>query len=80
MQDLIALLAFVAGVPMIVIGYIWVLVVSKQVSSGWLLANLFVIPILGFIMMHWHKVKVPFLILFTGIVLVFITIELVPQG
>ena len=80
MDDLYALIAFAAGIPMILIGYIWCLVVSKQFSTGWMVANLFVLPLLAFAFMHWSKVRLPFIILVVGIVLVQVTMSYLPQG
>ena len=79
MSDLFALIAFVAGVPMFFIGYIWALVVSKRVSTQWMLANIFILPMFGFFMMHWHKIKVPFIIMTIGIILVAYTLGMLPE-
>jgi len=84
MNDLFALIAFVTGVPMMFIGYIWLLVASKKFGIMWMLADLLIFPVAGLILIHgrkaWTEIRLPLIILLIGIALIVITLEFVPQS
>lgn len=79
MHELFALIAFVAGVPMVLIGYIWFLVVSKKFGVMWMLANILVVPVIGLLIMDWNKawprVRWPLIVMIIGLFLVMYTLE-----
>ena len=84
MNELLALIAFVAGIPMLLVGYIWLLVASKPFGGVWVLANLFILPVLGLFVIDWHKtwpkLGTPLILTVVGIALIVYTLEAVPQG
>lgn len=79
MSNIIALFAFAIGLPMVFIGWVWAVTVSKKVSTRWMLLNLLVIPVPMFVLIHWQKAKKPFWVIAAGCILVFITLLLVPE-
>lgn len=79
MQDLIALIAFVSGIPMLLIGYIWLLVRSKKFGAMWVVANLIVVPVVALFVIDWNKawpaLRVPLILTVIGFAMVMYTLE-----
>ncbi len=78
--ELIALSAFSLGIPMFIIGWIWSIVVAKQINTGWMLGNILLLPILVFTLVHWHKARKPFYLTSAGLVLIIVTLLLIPDS
>lgn len=63
-----AVLLFILGFALLLIGGIWLLVVTFQESIGWGIGSI-LIPIVSlvFVIMHWDISKKPFLIQIAGL-------------
>jgi hypothetical protein len=80
MTGLIAVIAFFLGIPMFFIGWIWSVVVARQVSSGWMIALLLLLPAPLFALMHWGEAKKPFWVMSIGALLIVLTLLLTPEN
>jgi hypothetical protein len=77
--ELYTLFAFFVGGPLLIIGWIWSMVVAKQTSTQWFLAMLFlfVFALPAFALVHWSRIRGPFIISVIGASLLLGTVPLV---
>lgn len=80
MAEIYTVIAFFAGLPLLFIGWIWSIVVAKDVSARWLLAMifLFVLALPAFSLLYWQRIKWPFVISSLGMLLLLGTLIVVP--
>ncbi len=80
-MEMIGMLLFLVGGAMMLIGGLWLLVVTFQESVLWGLGSLF-IPFVSlvFVVMHWEVAKQPFLLNIAGLVPVMIGMMLSGGG
>ena len=62
MAEIYTVFAAFIGIPLLVIGWVWSVVIAKDVSLKWLLAMifLFVLALPAFALLHWQRIKWPF--------------------
>jgi hypothetical protein len=62
MAELLTLLAFFVGIPLLITGWIWSCVVAKSINQRWFvfmwLLFPFTLPVTP--LFHWQKIKWPF--------------------
>jgi len=80
MAEIYTVIAFFAGLPLLLVGWIWSIVVAKDVNARWLLAMIFVfvLALPAFSLLYWQRVKWPFMITTLGMVLLLGTLIVVP--
>ena len=81
MDGLLALIGIAAGIPMLLIGYIWLLVASKKFGAIWVFANLLVLPVIALFLIDWNKswpaLRSPLIVAIIGFILVSMTTGMV---
>lgn len=81
MNELIALLTFATGIPLVVIGYIMSIIAVREMKLSWkfgmILGFPFALPFLALI--HWQQAKKPFIYACTGCLLILFTLLNVPN-
>lgn len=81
MHELISVVAFFAGIPLFIIGWVMSIVTARRLSTQWVFGMIFVFPI-ALVMMalvHWHRTKRPLLVTVIGTVLILVTLYYVPE-
>lgn len=76
-----AALFVLIGMLLVLIGGIWLLVVTFKEGVLWGLGSL-VVPVvsIAFVCMHWHESKKPFLLQVAGLVLIVVGVVMAPPG
>ena len=79
MAQLYTFFATFIGVPLVIVGWIWSLVVAKKTSIRWFVAMLFlfVFALPAFALVYWQRIKGPFIVTSIGMLLLLGIIPLI---
>ena len=82
MAEMLALLTFFVGIPLLIIGWIWSCVIAKRINNRWFIGMLlpptffFTLPFIT--ILHWQKIKWPFVLTSIAMVILIVTWLAVP--
>jgi hypothetical protein len=81
MHELISVVAFFAGVPIFIIGWVMSIVAAKQFGTKWIVGMVLLFPVtlLLLVLIHWGPAKKPLLFTVIGTLLILVTIYYVPE-
>lgn len=81
MNELLALLSFAAGIPLLVIGYIMAIIAVKRMKTSWRVGMVLAFPIAlpFFALIHWPRAMKPFIYSTMGILLILYTLLNIPD-
>ena len=81
MNELLALISFAFGVPLLIIAYIMSILAVKEMDKSWFTGMILAFPLAlpFFALIHWHRAKKPFIFATISIFLILFTWLSIPD-
>jgi hypothetical protein len=81
MHELISVVAFFSGVPLLIIGWVMSIIAAKKYGTKWVIGMVLIFPVtlLMLLLIHGGAAKKPLIFTVIGVILIFVTVYYIPE-